>query len=362
MPPAVVIREALRNANVQAFLKVIRRGESSLDDGRAYTMLYGGGQFDKFDDHPRKKFQVGDGRITSAAGAYQIVQTTWDAIRRQYPADLQDFTPNSQDFAAVALIAGRKALDDVLAGRLAEAIAKLRPEWTSLPGAMESQRGWGFPEALELYVSNGGALEVVSSPEHEPTPVIEPEPALAPEPESKPMPVFLSALLQLVPGLISIFGKGERAQQNAKTFEVVSDAVVKAVPGATDLPSAITAMVADPALKATVEQKVMDSPQVRALIEVGGGISGARESDAKATQNDRPFWYSPTFWITLLMMPLVYGTVWLVLTGDGFSEEIKTVVVTAIVSGVLSSITGYFLGSALGSQQKQDTINQLAKR
>lgn len=358
-----IVRAALENANVQAFLKVIRRGESNLTDD-AYTLLYGGGHFRGFDDHPRQMFQVGDGRITSAAGAYQIVKTTWDALIKQYPDDLTDFTPARQDFAAVALILGRKALDDVIAGRVEKAIAKLRPEWTSLPGAMESQRGWGMDDAITLYAEQGGALVIVDSlPVSEPLPPVSPpvKPP-PPAPPEKPMPIFLSALLQLIPGLITVFGKGDRAKENAKTFEVVADAVVKAVPGATDLPTAIGAMVADPTIKATVEQQVMDSPQVRALIEIGGGTVAARETDQKATQAEKGFWYSPVFWITLLMLPLVYGTVYIVLTGDGFSEEIKTVVVTAIVSGVLSSITGYFLGSALGSAQKQTTIdNQLRK-
>lgn len=127
---------ALSDPNVRAFLMLIRYGESSTSNN-AYAMLYGGGSFSGFADHPRQYFTVPDGRRTSAAGAYQITATTWDSIRPS--AGLADFSPASQDLAAVALIKRRGALADVIAGRFESAIAKCRNEWTSLPGAMESR-------------------------------------------------------------------------------------------------------------------------------------------------------------------------------------------------------------------------------
>ena len=38
--------------------------------------------------------------------------------------------------------------------------------------------------------------------------------------------------------------------------------------------------------------------------------------------------------------------------GQTWSDDIKTLLVTAIVTGALGSITGFFLGSSLGSQRK----------
>lgn len=124
---------ALQTSNMQAFLMMIRYGESSTDQS-AYSELYGGGQFVGFADHPRIYFPLPGGQRTSAAGAYQITATTWDDLKRSgwhFP----DFSPAEQDLAACALIKRRGALADVVNGRFDIAIVKCRNEWTSLPGA-----------------------------------------------------------------------------------------------------------------------------------------------------------------------------------------------------------------------------------
>jgi lysozyme len=139
---------------VAAFLALIRFGESS-NSNNAYTMLYGGGQFADLSEHPKRFFTVADGRRTSAAGAYQITLTTWNWLRTVYT--ISDFTPASQDFAAVALIKRRGALADVLAGRFDRAIAKCRNEWTSLPGAMEGR--YSLAKAHEILLAHGAQFE-----------------------------------------------------------------------------------------------------------------------------------------------------------------------------------------------------------
>jgi len=146
--------DALNNPNVQAFLRLIRYGESS-ENKNAYSMLYGGGPFSGFADHPRQYFRLADGRRTSAAGAYQITATTWDALRRQMV--LNDFSPDSQDIAAVALVKGRGALSDVVAGRFDRAIAKCRNEWTSLPGAMEGR--YNLATAADVLTQYGASID-----------------------------------------------------------------------------------------------------------------------------------------------------------------------------------------------------------
>ena len=45
------LAESLKNTNVQAFLRVIRAGESSQDDS-AYTVINGGSHFTDFSKHP----------------------------------------------------------------------------------------------------------------------------------------------------------------------------------------------------------------------------------------------------------------------------------------------------------------------
>jgi lysozyme len=141
--------------NVQAMLRVIRQGESSQSDA-AYYMLVGGGRFMDMSDHPRIYKQIRGAR-TSAAGAYQITATTWDDTA---PAmGLPDFSPRSQDIAALGRIAYRGALNDVLMGRLDQAIAKLRKEWTSLPGAAEQNRLQSMGISHEIFLAYGGQIQ-----------------------------------------------------------------------------------------------------------------------------------------------------------------------------------------------------------
>lgn len=127
----------MNNTNVQAFLRMIRHGESGQGDD-AYRMIVFGGYFDDFTDHPKIfKIVPGTTKKTSAAGAYQITWTTWQDLKQRLR--LPDFSPASQDIAAVELIRRRGALDDVKAGRFESAITKVRQEWTSVPGGPEQR-------------------------------------------------------------------------------------------------------------------------------------------------------------------------------------------------------------------------------
>ena len=104
---------ALADANVQAFLRVIREGETDQTDA-AYRTIVGGGLFDSFDDHPRKFVYVQLFNVrSSAAGAYQFLSRTWDECAAAL--QLPDFSPAMQDLAAVFLIRRRGALADVIA-------------------------------------------------------------------------------------------------------------------------------------------------------------------------------------------------------------------------------------------------------
>lgn len=142
------------NPNVRAFLAVIRRGEGTAD-AAGYSRLYGGGQFQGFADHPRRKVSAG-GWTSTAAGAYQFLATTWDETRAAM--GLPDFSPASQDLAAVGRLAYRGALGDVVAGNFAAAIAKCAREWASLPGSPYGQPTISMGTALATYEAAGGAV------------------------------------------------------------------------------------------------------------------------------------------------------------------------------------------------------------
>lgn len=144
------------DANVQAFLQMIRIGEGTAGPN-GYRTLFGGGLFDSFADHPRRAItaRLGGKPITStAAGAYQFLSTTWDECKRAL--SLPDFSPDSQDRAAVFLIGRRRALEDVRAGRFEAAVSKCAKEWASLPGSPYGQPVKTLAQARQAYEDNGG--------------------------------------------------------------------------------------------------------------------------------------------------------------------------------------------------------------
>lgn len=148
------LRRYLTNANVRAFLRVIRQRESSQDDS-AYTVINGGQHFEAPPwRHPWHGIPTTQG--ARASGAYQFLGTTWSEVYERY--GLTDFSPLSQDLGAVGLLVRRGALEDVVAGRFADAVRKCRLEWTSLPGASESSAGWTMDKALAVYTEYGGTL------------------------------------------------------------------------------------------------------------------------------------------------------------------------------------------------------------
>lgn len=149
-------------ANACAFLDMIAWSEGT-DNGRqptrnhGYDVLVGGELFDGYADHPRRLVRLPRLGISStAAGRYQLLSRYWDHYRRQLR--LEDFGPISQDRVALQQIREQRALGDIQAGRIAEAIAKCRNIWASLPGAGYGQREHAADDLIAQYIAAGGAL------------------------------------------------------------------------------------------------------------------------------------------------------------------------------------------------------------
>lgn len=142
----------MNNRNVQAMLRVIRRGEGT-SDANGYKRIFGGQLFDSYADHPRVTVQK-SGYTSSAAGAYQFIVSSWDETASVM--GLKDFSPASQDLAAVGRIAARGALDDVKAGRFETAIKKIAREWASLPGSPYGQPTISLDTARSVFAMAGG--------------------------------------------------------------------------------------------------------------------------------------------------------------------------------------------------------------
>lgn len=150
----------INNPNVRAMLAVIRRGEGTTG-ANGYRTIYGGQLFNSFVDHPRIA-ATRWGRTSTAAGAYQILSDTWDETKKTM--GLRDFSPASQDVAALGRIAYRGVLPDVLAGRWERAIKGsgarghgLRWEWASLPDSPYGQGGISWETARSVYLASGGS-------------------------------------------------------------------------------------------------------------------------------------------------------------------------------------------------------------
>jgi muramidase (phage lysozyme) len=93
---------------------------------------------------------------SDAAGRYQFMGRFWDHYKMQL--NLQNFGPASQDIWALQLIRECKALDDIEAGHISEALYKCRSRWASLPGANYGQHEQSLGSLLAAFARSGGAI------------------------------------------------------------------------------------------------------------------------------------------------------------------------------------------------------------
>lgn len=139
------IEQHLKNPNVRKMLGVIASAEGVK---HGYNTMFGNERLNDLSKHPGilKEFTQTDGKKnkTSAAGRYQFLEPTWNALAKQL--GLKDFSPKSQDIAAVALLAQNGALPHVLKGDISTAVKKSGGTWASLPSApdeyQQPKRTW----------------------------------------------------------------------------------------------------------------------------------------------------------------------------------------------------------------------------
>ena len=155
-------------ANLSAFLFMIRSTEHvyprDVIGDAAYSIFYGGTKFQSFRDHPvltgeKKGVPLPDamcaaaglkpGCVSTAAGAYQLIKPTW--VRLRDKLNLPDFSPLSQDRAAVGLLEEIGAVDLIYAGDIEGAIHKASKIWASLPGSTAQQNPKALAYALNRF-------------------------------------------------------------------------------------------------------------------------------------------------------------------------------------------------------------------
>ncbi|WP_447295668.1 glycoside hydrolase family 24 protein, partial [Acinetobacter baumannii] len=139
------LMQLMNNPNARKMLDLIAAAEGVK---YGYNTLFGNQRIDNLSAHPniKKPFKQTDGQVkyTTAAGRYQFLKDTWDGLARQY--GIKDFSPQSQDFGALALLAQNGALPYVLKGDFNTAIRKSGSTWASLPTSpyAQNKRSWDF--------------------------------------------------------------------------------------------------------------------------------------------------------------------------------------------------------------------------
>lgn len=345
-------REALSDSNVQAFLRVIRAGETSQDDA-AYRTIVGGGKFESFADHPAERIYIPSLRVWStAAGAYQFLAGTWKECKDAL--GLPDFGPDSQDLAAVFLIRRRGALDDVIAGRLDQAIGKCAKEWASLPGSPYGQPVKSMAQCKTVYEQYGGkyAAQVAQGEVVQPVPPVQPprpdqEPYVQPE-ATMPIPAIVAALLptviEAIPKLGSLFGSGSKvAERNVAAASTVLD-IVQSATKSVNAQEAVERIKSD-SVALSAATKAVEARWFDLVEGGGGGIDGARKAD-EAARAKGDLLQSPSFWVALALLPLAYLIVGAVvgLFGAPFSEDVRAAIANGVVGMVIGALAGYYFG------------------
>ena len=133
MAEKINLIDVVQNANVQKMLSLIAKTEGT-DRLHGYNTLVGGSKIQDTSKHPNiVGLETADGKST-AAGRYQITGTTWRGLQKKYGLG-NDFSPSSQDLAAVALMKDAGALDSILKGDFKGGINKVKNIWVSLPGS-----------------------------------------------------------------------------------------------------------------------------------------------------------------------------------------------------------------------------------
>jgi lysozyme len=153
---------------VNATLWMLRTCEGT-NGTNGYRTMFGGRLFDNYADHPRQRFsytdKAGKTYTTSAAGAYQAEEGTWDDfvayVTRYYGVERLGplkFSPPNQDWFATWRLQFRGCYTDAQNGRLSSVIQKCGAEWASLPSSPYAQPKRTQQYCLQAYTSAGGVV------------------------------------------------------------------------------------------------------------------------------------------------------------------------------------------------------------
>ncbi len=139
--------QLLNDPEIRALLDMIGRAE-----GADYNSLYGGSKLSSLAQHPNRVVRKPGWIPSSAAGKYQFMDYTWFGRRKRRPGPgirditgVPDFSPTSQDIAAIALLDEIGVLEKAKQGDLRSIWKRLGGTWASLEDNPYEQ---GTPQGL----------------------------------------------------------------------------------------------------------------------------------------------------------------------------------------------------------------------
>lgn len=357
-------------ANREAFLRVIREGESNQRDD-AYTLLNGGTHFAGFEDHPYAGQPAPPGL---AAGAYQFIPHTWQRVAKVTGAT--NFSPPEQDRGAIALIEMCGAMPAVDRGDLDEACRLLADTWIALPSL-------GKRRAESIFTRYGGTLAGAAIP------------APPPPVQGPTMPLLIS----LLPLILALFApKAQQALTKVSDNPAGAEQLIQMLIGKgaelvgvppTQPVQVVAALqkaqaeVSSPGAMAPVVQELQEAaldwiekivPLIDKIAAYDRQAWNAEEASRKAAaersmqMSEGPLFRNPTFLLAICIMTLVTFVVVIVLLkdvfaeGKGFSTDMQAFVIGAVVGSALTAIIQFFFGSSRSSGAKDVLISEMASR
>lgn len=369
------LKAIFEHKNVQAFYAVVRYRESSLGP-EAYRMISGGGSFDDFSKHPFAGMSTRAGG--KAAGAAQFIPSTWAEVSERY--SLPDFAPESQDLGFVGCLLKRPGLlDAIIAGRFEEAVRIARPEWTSLPGAAESNPNWTMDKARALYVSHGGLLDNAELLQPA-APIEERTPEVAPPPKESimPIPAIILGLIQAAASVLPVIAsiKGDKTQssatQNVNIASRVLDVVATTV-GAVNQQQAVEIVTQDPVARQKADEairaqffdllKFAQEQETVAWERTEKSVSDARSFAEKMLGQEG--WQSIGFGalIGVLAVLIIVGAGWMLwrLAELATTDQTTRGLIVGAAIAMLGQVVSYFFGSSSSSRQSGEVLRNIAQ-
>jgi muramidase (phage lysozyme) len=150
--------EDLSHPNVRKALQYINAYEGK----PKANQMFGYKEFNDLSKHPNIKIPfTNKGDVTTAAGTYQILAPTWEAQAKKL--NLQDFSPENQEKAAVGILKDTGALDALKAGEFEKAKKLMGTQWASIPGSTIGKSTGQIPKLNEQHEQIFSAGDDVSN-------------------------------------------------------------------------------------------------------------------------------------------------------------------------------------------------------